>query len=220
MRELSGRLLMAFVSCLILASIFGYVAHSITNGNVERFDDAIIQPVQGVETPWLTEVMKVFTFIGSTNIVLAISIITIGILLYFRQGAQTILFTVAIGGTALLNLSLKLFFQRDRPDFNRLIEISGYSFPSGHTMMATSLYVILAIILWRNTQRLWRVVVVVGMLFMIFMICISRIYLGVHYPSDIVGGVTASSFWIIIVTTIYTIILNKQKQQAHSTIQM
>ena len=220
MRESSGRILSTFVSCLIFASIFGFVAYSIENGTIVRFDNVIIQSVQGTESPWLTGIMKVFTIVGSTKIVIVICSFTIGLLLYFRHGMQTILFTAAIGGTVVLNVLLKLFFQRDRPDFNRLIEISGYSFPSGHTMMATSLYAILAIILWRNVHHLWRVVVIAGALFMIFMICISRIYLGVHYPSDIVGGLTASLFWIVIATSVYSVVIRNRERRAHSTIQM
>ncbi|MGG0643942.1 phosphatase PAP2 family protein [Sporosarcina gallistercoris] len=210
MRELSGRLLTAFVSCLILAAVFGYVASSIGNGNIVQFDTPIIHFVQGAETPWLTEVMKVFTAIGSTNGVLAISAITLSLLLYFRQKALTILFVIVVGGTAALNLVLKLFFHRARPDLNRLIEISGYSFPSGHTMMATSLYVILAFILWRNARNSSRIIYVIGAIFMIGMICISRIYLGVHYPSDIVGGIISSAFWLLLAISVYNVSLNKR----------
>ena len=220
MRNVSTRFMTVFFSCLILAGIFGFVAYSIGNGHIEGFDNAIIQFVQGMEAPWLTNIMRVFTEVGSTKTVLVICAITIGLLLYVRHGAQTILFTVVIGGTIILNVLLKLFFQRARPDFNRLIEISGYSFPSGHTMMAASLYVILAVILWRNTRQLLRAFVVAGAVFMIFMICISRIYLGVHFPSDIVGGLTASTFWVILATSVYASILNKRQSKAHSTIQM
>lgn len=216
MRELSGRLITALVSCLVLAAVFGYVASSIGNGSIVQFDTPIINFVQGAEAPWLTNVMKLFTFIGSTKAVLAISLIMLGLLLYFRQKAQTILFLIVISGTAALNLVLKLFFQRARPDFNRLIEISGYSFPSGHTMMATSLYIILAFILWRNAKNSFRVLYIIAAIFMIGMIGVSRIYLGVHYPSDIAGGISASTFWLLIATSVYTIYMNKKQAGSHS----
>lgn len=218
MRELSGRLITTFVSCLILAVVFGYVASLIGNGNITQFDTAIINIVQGAESPGLTNVMKVFTTIGSTKTVLAISAVTLGLLLYFRQKAQTILFVIVIGGTAALNLVLKLFFQRARPDLNRLIEISGYSFPSGHTMMATSLYIILAFILWKNAKRSGRFLYVIGAFFMIGMICLSRIYLGVHYPSDIVGGISASTFWLLLATSIYAVYMNRKKARFNSSV--
>lgn len=216
MRELSGRLITALVSCLALAAVFGYVASSIGNGSIVQFDTPIINFVQGAEAHWLTNVMKLFTFIGSTKAVLAISLITLGLLLYFRQKAQTILFLIVIIGTAALNLVLKLFFQRARPDLNRLIEISGYSFPSGHTMMATSLYIILAFILWRNAKNSGRVLYIIAAIFMIGMIGVSRIYLGVHYPSDIAGGISASTFWLLIATSVYTIYMNKKQAGSNS----
>ncbi|WP_432353474.1 phosphatase PAP2 family protein [Sporosarcina sp. A2] len=216
MRELSGRLLTALISCLILAAVFGYVASSISSGSIVRFDSAIIDVVQGREAPGLTEVMKVFTTIGSTTTVLIFSLITLGLLLYFRQKALTILFVIVIGGTGILNLVLKLFFQRARPDLHRLVEISGYSFPSGHTMMATSLYVILAFILWRNIRNAGRILIVFVALFMIGMICISRIYLGVHYPSDVVGGITASSFWLLISISVYTLYMERRSESTVS----
>ncbi|MBD7907592.1 phosphatase PAP2 family protein [Sporosarcina gallistercoris] len=218
MRELSGRLITAFVSCLILAAVFGYVASSIGNGSIVQFDRPVIDFVQGAETPWLTEVMKVFTTIGSTEAVIAISVITLGLLLYFRQKAQSLLFLIVIGGTAALNLVLKLFYQRARPDLNRLIEISGYSFPSGHTMMATSLYIILAFILWRNARTSGRILYVIGAIFMISMICISRIYLGVHYPSDVVGGIISSAFWLLIAISVYTVSMNKRHSKSNFSV--
>ncbi|REB07982.1 PAP2 family protein [Sporosarcina sp. BI001-red] len=218
MRELSGRLLTTVVSCLVLTVAFGYVAFSIKNGNIAQFDTPIINFVQGAEAPWLTEVMKVFTIIGSTKTVLVISVITLGLLLYFRQKAHTILFLIVIGGTAVLNFVLKLFFHRARPDLNRLIEISGYSFPSGHTMIATSLYIILAFILWRNAKNSGRILYVICAIFMIGMICVSRIYLGVHYPSDIVGGISSSACWVLIATSVYSVFMNKRQSRTHSSI--
>ena len=216
MREHSGRITTTLICCLVLAGIFGFVAYSIGNGSIVRFDTSIIQAVQGSEAPWLTSIMKVFTTIGSTKMVLLICVVTLAVLLYFRQMAQALLFIFAIGGTVVLNQLLKFVFQRARPDSNRLIEISGFSFPSGHTMMATSLYAILAFILWRSARNGARATIAVIAVGMIGMICISRIYLGVHFPSDIVGGLTASTFWILIVTTIYTIMVNKHQAQSKS----
>ncbi|GKV68500.1 phosphatidylglycerophosphatase B [Sporosarcina sp. NCCP-2716] len=203
MRVLTGRLTAALISCLLLAAVFGYVAYSISSGGIVRFDTAVINAVQGMESPGLTGFMKFFTAVGSTKTVLVICAVTAGTLLYFRQKAQTILFVVVIGGTVAINQVMKLFFHRARPDLHRLIEISGYSFPSGHTMMAASLYAILAFILWRNIRHAGRIVCAFLAFFMVAMICISRIYLGVHYPSDVVGGLCASTFWVVIATSVY-----------------
>ncbi|MEH7307160.1 phosphatase PAP2 family protein [Neobacillus drentensis] len=103
----------------------------------------------------------------------------------------------AIAGSAILNGILKNFFQRVRPDFHRLIEIGGYSFPSGHAMNAFTVYSIVSFLLWRHIpSRLGRWTLIIISSVMIVAIGISRIYLGVHYPSDIIGGYFASGFWI------------------------
>ena len=89
------------------------------------------------------------------------------------------------------------FFQRARPDLHRLIEIGGYSFPSGHAMSAMAVYGTLAFLLWRHiSTRFGRSLLIFFSAMMIFMIGISRVYLGVHYPSDIIGGYFASGFWL------------------------
>ncbi|MFT9600173.1 phosphatase PAP2 family protein [Mesobacillus sp.] len=95
---------------------------------------------------------------------------------------------------------LKLYFHRARPDFNRLIEIGGYSFPSGHAMNAFSFYSILAFLLWRHVPtRMGRIAVILLSTFMILAIGLSKVYLGVHYPSDIIGGFLASGLWVAVV---------------------
>ena len=102
-------------------------------------------------------------------------------------------------GTPIINQILKQFFHRARPDLHRLIEIGGYSFPSGHAMNAFAVYGILAFLLWRHIPtRLGRVALIMISSIFILMIGISRIYLGVHYPSDIIGGYFASGFWLAI----------------------
>ncbi|MGF6950693.1 membrane-associated phospholipid phosphatase [Neobacillus sp. B4I6] len=107
------------------------------------------------------------------------------------------MFAAAITGSAILNGILKQFFQRVRPDFHRLIDIEGYSFPSGHAMNAFTVYGILSFLLWRHIpSRFGRGVLISVSIIMILAIGISRIYLGVHYPSDIIGGYFASGFWI------------------------
>ena len=110
---------------------------------------------------------------------------------------ELFLFIVVVAGSPLLNLVLKEIFQRARPDLNRLIEISGYSFPSGHAMNAFTVYGILTFLLWRHIfNRTGRSLLLLFSTFVVFMIGISRIYLGVHYPSDIIGGYLASGCWL------------------------
>ncbi|ARD49682.1 hypothetical protein SporoP37_08610 [Sporosarcina sp. P37] len=203
-RELSLRLLSVWIICTIFTGLFAFIARAIHLHTINSFDEPIIDFVQGAEAPWLTSVMKMFTTIGSTSAVAFISLMALGLLLWKKHRAQAMLFIAVIAGTGILNQVLKFIFKRQRPDFNRLIEIGGYSFPSGHTMMAFSLYTILAYIVWRNLMHSWtRVVIPLAAGVMIVMIAVSRIYLGVHFPSDIVGGVLASALWLIASIAMY-----------------
>ena len=111
--------------------------------------------------------------------------------------SELVFFTIVIAFAGILNGILKDFFHRARPDLHRLIEIGGYSFPSGHAMSAMAVYGALAFLLWRHIPtRMGRSILIILSAIMIFMIGISRVYLGVHYPSDIIGGYFASGFWL------------------------
>lgn len=203
-RELSLRLLLTWLICALLIGSFAFLATAIHLHTITGFDNAVIDAVQGAEVPWLTVVMKTFTHIGSTVAVILLSALCLAWLLRKHYRAQALLFAAVIAGTGILNQLMKLIFKRERPDFHRLIDIGGYSFPSGHTMMAFSLYTILAYMIWRNLKTAWgRMSVIIIAALMIFMIAVSRIYLGVHYPSDIVGGALASALWLIASIAIY-----------------
>lgn len=196
--NLKFQLTRAFIISVISLAAFVLMATLIEAHKIVQFDSTIINLVQGIESPALTAIMKFFTFIGSTKIVVILSILIIYFLykvLYHRL--ELILFIAVIAGTPIINFILKSIFHRARPEFHRLIEIGGYSFPSGHAMNAFSVYGILAFLLWRHiATRTGRTLLIIFSIIMILMIGISRIYLGVHYPSDIIGGYFASGFWM------------------------
>ncbi|WOV87408.1 phosphatase PAP2 family protein [Sporosarcina oncorhynchi] len=214
MKILSARLILALVLCILFGGVFAYIARSISLETINDFDSTIINIVQGWEADWLTPIMKVFTFIGSTKFVLFLIAVGFAILLFaVRNRAEAFLFFIALGGTGALNQTLKFIFKRERPDIHRLIEETGFSFPSGHTMMAFSLYAVIAYLLWRHIRTAAsKVLLLFVAIFMFAMIGISRIYLGVHYPSDIAGGVAASAFWMIIAISVYGYVLDRRKR--------
>ena len=196
--KLNIQLTKAVIGSFLSLIVFSYLAFLVEGQAFVEFDRVIISYVQGLETAVLTQLMELFTFIGSAPFVLFLSLIIIVLfykILHHRQ--ELILFIFVIAGSVLLNYLLKLFFQRARPDLNRLIEISGYSFPSGHAMNAFTFYGMLAFLLWRHLPiKFWRGILIVCSSSMIFAIGISRVYLGVHYPSDILAGYVASAFWL------------------------
>ncbi|MCH1626458.1 phosphatase PAP2 family protein [Ferdinandcohnia quinoae] len=142
--------------------------------------------------------MRFLSTIGSFPVIVIMSIF-IMVFLYkiLKHRAELILFIAVLVGSSLLNLILKEVFQRARPELHRLIEITGYSFPSGHAMGAFTFYGVLTFLLWRHIPVIWgRVLLILFSGMMIVGIGVSRIYLGVHYPTDIIGGYVASAFWL------------------------
>jgi undecaprenyl-diphosphatase len=196
--NLKFQLTRAFIISLLSLSAFSIVAILIRAEMIVDFDLTIIRGVQSLESPFLTTVMEFFTIIGSTQAVIVLCLLII-LFLYkvLHHRKELILFIAVVAGSPLLNLLLKEIFQRVRPDLHRLIEIGGYSFPSGHAMNAFTVYGILTFLLWRHIfNRAGRSILLLFSAFAVFMIGTSRIYLGVHYPSDVIGGYFASGFWL------------------------
>ncbi|ESU31140.1 hypothetical protein G3A_18445 [Bacillus sp. 17376] len=181
-------------------SLFGFITMSylVQAEHLVMFDRVVIDTVQGLEAEGLTVAMKFFTYIGSLKFIVILTIPIFLFLFYvLKHRLEILVFLSVIYITPILNRLLKLYFQRARPDFNILIEIGGYSFPSGHAMNAFSFYSILAYLLWRHVPTsMGRIAVIIFSSFMILAIGMSRVYLGVHYPSDIIGGFLASSLWV------------------------
>jgi len=198
--KLTGHLLRAFLISFVSLIGFSCVAVLISGQKIIRFDQTVISFIQDFESPTLTTIMKFFTYIGAFPSVFVIFLLAC-FFLYFvlKHRIELLLFGTVVIGTPIINQILKQFFHRVRPDLHRLIEIGGYSFPSGHAMNAFTVYGILTFLLWRHIHtRLGRTVLIMISSIFILMIGTSRVYLGVHYPSDIIGGYFASGFWLSI----------------------
>ena len=196
--KLLTHLFSGFMICLLSLIGFSSIAILVNGQKLSQFDQVLISSIQGLESPTLTLVMKFFTFIGSFPSVFVISLCA-ALFLYFvlKHRTELILFGSVMIGTPIINQILKHFFHRTRPDLHRLIEAGGYSFPSGHAMNAFAVYGIITFLLWRHIpSHLGRTILILISSGFIFMIGTSRIYLGVHYPSDIIGGYFASGFWL------------------------
>jgi undecaprenyl-diphosphatase len=194
-----------FVMSILCA--IGFICLALWYGGqkVKSFDQSMISFVQGMESPALTNIMKFFTSIG-TGLPIVIITIIILFVLYFVLGHRRELLLL-LGVTvcsALLNVILKQLFHRERPTLHRLVEQTGLSFPSGHAMAAFSLYAILIYLLWRHTSTSFgRIILIAVGSLLIAAIGISRIYLGVHYPSDVIGGYLASGSLVFMSIGIY-----------------
>ncbi len=176
------------------------------NNILKTFDLKIIDLIQSLENKYLTVFYQMITNIADTYQSIVITVLLV-IFLYTKKYKREALFlaiTMSICGIAMP--LLKNIFSRERPNFYRLIEISGYSFPSGHTTAATTMYLTLAIIVLSNMNKLNKYFVFGIVALGIIIIGTSRIYLGVHYPTDVIAGICLG---ISIVSIVYRLYYNK-----------
>ena len=190
-----------FGMALALAALFffAWMADEIMEGDTLRFDDSIREFVHQFAFPALTTLMQIASFLGSTLflILFGISIVITLYLNKHRRGA--IIFTITTIGASLLLASLKIAFRRARPEpfFDTILPAS-YSFPSGHSLASFCFYGALAAIITVRIEKFWlKILVWLAAAILILLIGISRIYLGVHYPSDVLAGFAVGLIWVI-----------------------
>lgn len=212
--NLKKQLTWALLISLLCAIGFGLIALLVSDKKIAQFDSTIIAAIQGLESPGLTSIMKFFTFIGSGTQVAIIALLVLFFLfkvLHHRR--ELILVIWVVLGSTILNEILKTVFHRARPTIHRIVEANGFSFPSGHSMAAFSLYGVIAFLLWRHlSTSLGRGLLILFSIFMIIMIGVSRIYLGVHYPSDVLGGFLASGCLLAVSIWFYQRYMEKRSK--------
>ena len=182
---LLGILLLSFIVVTILV---------LTN-NTSTFDDIIYNYLISLRSNNLDTFLKIIT--SCANVLTTICLVII-ILLVIKDKYKYI-FGFTILGTVLLNTIVKNIISRPRPDHLRLITQGGYSYPSGHSMISIALYGFLIYYVYKKASNIKvKVFTIVLLTILIILIGISRIYLGVHYPSDVLGGYLFASIIIII----------------------
>lgn len=179
------------IVCIISFILFLVTVILITNDN-KYFDNYIINLFK-YKSDILTNVMKIITFLGSA---LSMILLTVLLIIVVKGKRNKILILINVIVTTLLNQLLKNVFQRGRP-IDSIIEESGYSFPSGHSMVSMAFYGFLIYLVYKSNIKYKSLII--GLLsVLIFLIGISRIYLGVHYPTDVIGGFTLSLSYLLL----------------------
>ena len=181
------------------ALIFGLIAEDVaTADKITVMDVQVSQWFHARATPLLTKVMLFFTHLHSTWGIIALS--SLLAIYWMRSRAWDWLLTLVLTVPAgmLVNLLLKNIFQRVRPVFDvPLLSLNTYSFPSGHAAAATLFYGVLAAwLISRTASWRWRAFIVLGAALMVALVGLSRIYLGVHYLSDVLAAMAASGCWL------------------------
>lgn len=182
------------------AILFIGLSEEMLRRKLSFFDSSVYNYIVNYMSPNMTSFMKFLSFLGSSSV-----LIVAAVALYYTFGIQkkkyiygkVIILNLAI--TALLNNVFKLLFHRQRPDVLRLVSAGGYSFPSGHSMTSLSFYGLLMYFSYIGIKNIWtKFFLLIAFSLLILLIGISRIYLGVHYASDVLAGFFAGFIWLSI----------------------
>ena len=180
--------------------LFSEIAEEAMEQETWLFDSSIIGFFQSIESSVLDVLMIATTEMGSVWFVTAFSIAVIGLLWFKERDKWGILFfLIAVGGGGLLTLLLKNLYERERPSINPEIDAIGFSFPSGHSMGSVIFYgFVMYLVLRSSRSELFKGLAISMMGVLVVLIGISRIYLGAHFPSDVLAGFIAGAIWLIL----------------------
>jgi undecaprenyl-diphosphatase len=176
---------------------FAELGESVRKGATQQVDVAVLEWMQRHHSPLLTRIAIELTYLGTGTVVLMIVTVAALFLWHTQHKHSARLLLAAVAGNILLNGMLKLVFHRPRPQvFDWQTVAVSSSFPSGHAMSATVCYGTVAYLVIRLQKHHWsRVLTGTAAVLLILLICATRVYLGVHYPSDVIAGILVGLAW-------------------------
>jgi undecaprenyl-diphosphatase len=164
--------------------------------------------------PWMTGIMEGFSSLSSPIVIGVMFLMVIAFAPGRRPGLCAFVNLVCVVG---INQVLKYIVQRPRPDGFRLISETGYSFPSGHSMVSVAFYGLCAWMVWTyERDRIMRWACCLSFAFIIVVVGMSRIYLGVHYASDVIAGFCVSIAWIGVYTQVFCPLFMPEERVQHA----
>ena len=189
------------IAVLLAALVFVWLLEEVSEGEIMTLDALAYRFfVVTLRSDVMTPIMEGFTSLSSVAVILVMALVVAA----FAPGkAPGRCVCANVVGALVLNQVLKFIIQRPRPDGFRLATASGFSFPSGHSMVAMAFFGLLAWLVWKyEADRRLRRLYATGFALVIVMIGVSRIYLGVHYASDVLGGFCLSMAWLAVYTRV------------------
>jgi undecaprenyl-diphosphatase len=200
-----GAIAAVFVATALLL-LFGAIADEVVEGDTHQLDRAVIMSFRTAGNPsdligpdWFEEMVRDVTALGSYAFVIIIVSAAIGYLLLMRKYGLALLLLAAEAGGMLFSTLLKELFDRPRPDLEHAARVFTASFPSGHATLSAVTFLTLGALLTRVTaERKSKLYFMATAIVLTLMVGFSRLYLGVHYPSDILAGWCIGSAWAVL----------------------
>jgi membrane-associated phospholipid phosphatase len=204
-------LVMFFVSLIA----FVWIAKYIFLDDKTAFDDAAFTALSSWVSNVNTNVMEAFTFLGKVQFLApAHLLLTLWFLFVRKHKWYTIKVPVIGLSSGLMMVGLKDLFDRPRPLTPLLEPVTGLSFPSGHALCSMTFFGLLIYFTWKRIKNVyWRVTVAAILLFIVFMIGLSRVYLRVHHASDVIAGFALGIIWLVISLRMLKVIENYSKRK-------
>jgi undecaprenyl-diphosphatase len=193
---LAGLLTTAAVCAAVFAGLTWYV---VARAPATRLDRRAQNFVLGHRVPWLNAVLEAWTWLGSTAVLIPLLLAASGLLWWGRRDRDAVVYLwVALAGAAVLYQTLKVLIGRARPPVSQMLtHTGGYAYPSGHATQAITVWGLLAVLAVTHLRRRTPRALVLGIAtVVIVLVGVSRIYLGVHWVTDVVGGYALGATWI------------------------
>lgn len=192
---IANKRIFVFIAAL---SIFTYTLSVLFSNEINKVDSLLM-----TRTDLATSFFRFVTRFGDWYIIIGIIILSF---VLFKKYFKFILSNAVL--ITLINQTLKLIIQRPRPSDFQIIEVGGYSFPSGHAMISTAFYGFIFYLIYKsNLSNQYKVGFGILIFLVIILICISRVYLGVHYLTDVIAGASLATLYL----TVYTYLLKQKK---------
>jgi undecaprenyl-diphosphatase len=212
LKQQAGWLLLLFGGMFLPLWVFAQLADEVHELEQFVLDDVILLHAHGLASPMLDGFFVLVSKLGYQGVIV-LDVLVVLVLLGFRRWREAIFAAVAFIGSALLNLGAKQFFQRDRPTLWESISPEDtFSFPSGHAMGSMTLAAVLVLLAWRTRWR-WPVTLLAATF--VVLVGYSRVYLGVHFPSDILAGWMAAIAWVV---GVYLVLFRGQNKPWQQTV--
>ena len=189
-----------FILLLLFALvIFIYEIRMVFISESSEFDDRVFNSIKPYINDGLTNAMLVITFLGKHDLLIPLNFVLIGFFIYRKERWFATRIAALSLSSLLLMFTLKFFFQRNRPQQQLIDDVSGYSFPSGHALISVVFYGLFIHMIWHEVKSKWlRTLLIIILGILILLIAFSRIYLRVHYASDVIAGIAVGFIWLVL----------------------